>query len=356
MPRAHEGSAAANWHGGRSAIKDVTCEDNLPAPAVLNAYLRNACRYDPVVRNMNHQIRAMETADIPQAVELLAASSAHDIRPVLRARLAADATPAPQLAIVSGHAGVVSGVAYIAEDPVFPGTVTTLVAVSPDARGKGVGSALAAQVEDELGRLTGATATCMIRDDLPHGKAFAERYGFTVAHHSLGFRYVFTDADTEQLLASRAAEAAARAGVQVRTADMALDEELITECFTRCRIGLPLPFGNRPVDVRERLREFPRNTVYLLARSIEEDRCMGMSILIPEDRSWYVRFTGTDPDFRGRGVAVAVKRASLLHAHQARTESVITNNDDSNIAIIRTNQSLGMVSHVGYWSFTRILA
>ncbi|KUJ38337.1 hypothetical protein ADL25_24190 [Streptomyces sp. NRRL F-5122] len=196
----------------------------------------------------------------------------------------------------------------------------------------------------------------MIRDDLPHGKAFAERYGFTVAHHSLGFRYVFTDADTEQLLASRAAEAAARAGVQVRTADMALDEELITECFTRCRIGLPLPFGNRPVDVRERLREFPRNTVYLLARSIEEDRCMGMSILIPEDRSWYVRFTGTDPDFRGRGVAVAVKRASLLHAHQARTESVITNNDDSNIAIIRTNQSLGMVSHVGYWSFTRILA
>jgi RimJ/RimL family protein N-acetyltransferase len=136
---------------------------------------------------------------------------------------------------------------------------------------------------------------------------------------------------------------------------MASEEGLISECFARCRIGLPLPYGDRPVDVRARLREFPAETVYLLADSLDSGtgRPAGMSILIPQEESWYVRFTGTDPDFRGQGLAAAVKVASLLTAHRAGAQSVTTHNDESNTAIIRANKALGMVPDVGYWSLSR---
>jgi hypothetical protein len=46
----------------------------------------------------------------------------------------------------------------------------------------------------------------------------------------------------------------------------------------------------------------PRETVYLVAESLDAGtgRPQGMSILIPQEGSWYVRFTGTEPDFRLR--------------------------------------------------------
>jgi GNAT superfamily N-acetyltransferase len=172
-------------------------------------------------------------------------------------------------------------------------------------------------------------------------------------HHSLGFRFDLAGAG--HLLAAQAAETAGRAGVRIRQATTASEEDLIGECFTRCRIGLPLPYGDRPVDVRARLREFPAGTVYLLAESLDAgtSRPKGMSILIPQEGSWYVRFTGTDPDFRGQGVAAAVKAASLSGAHAAGAQSVTTHNDESNTPIIRANQALGMVPDVGYWSLSR---
>jgi mycothiol synthase len=142
------------------------------------------------------------------------------------------------------------------------------------------------------------TATCSIRDDLPRGRAFAERYGFTVVHHSLGFRFDLVG--SEDLPAAQAAETAGRAGVRIRQATMASEEDLITGCFTRCR--LPLPYGDRPVDVRARLREFPAETAYLLAEPLDAgtSRPKGTTILIPQEGNWYVRFTWTDPDFRRR--------------------------------------------------------
>jgi mycothiol synthase len=301
-----------------------------------------------------YQIRAMGPEDVASAVELLNATSASDIRPVLLASLTGGSAPAPLLAVVATGAGAVVGAAKLTADLVFPGTVSALLAVAPEVRGHGIGSALAELLDAELHLLKDdGTVTCSIRDDSPRGREFAERYGFTVIHHSLGFRFDLPG--SEHRLAAQAAETAGRAGVRIRQATMASKEDLISECFTRCRIGLPLPYGDRPVDVRARLREFPAATVYLLAESLDAGTSQpkGMSILIPQEGSWYVRFTGTDPDFRGQGVAAAVKAASLLSAHRAGALSVTTHNDESNTPIIRANKALGMVPDVGYWSLSR---
>jgi predicted N-acetyltransferase YhbS len=305
--------------------------------------------------NPDIHIRPMGERDINDAVNLLAVASATDSRALLLSHLGEDADPAPLLALVAERKGVVVGAVSVRADPVFPGTVSVLAAVAADERGAGIGSVLAERADKELRKLPGQTATFSLRDDLPRGRAFAERHGFALAHHSLGFQTPLVGSDAS--LTTRATETAAKAGVRVRAAAIASEENLITECFTRCRTGLPLPYGNRPVDVRERLRQFPRDTVYLLAESTDPsaERCMGMSVLIPQGANWYVRFTGTDPDFRARGVATAVKTASLLHAHRAGAERLTTHNDRSNLAIIRANKALGMLPDVGYWSFTRDL-
>ncbi|WP_440065735.1 GNAT family N-acetyltransferase [Streptosporangium sp. OZ121] len=305
--------------------------------------------------DQKYRIRPMVPQDLSRAVELLNETSAHDVRHVLLSELTGDSAAAPLLAIVATRADAVVGAAKLTADPVFPETVSALISVDAGARGLGVGSALAERVEAGLRLLRGGTATCSIRDDLPRGRAFAERHGFTVAHHSLGFRFDLTGSGYS--LAARATETAERAGVRIRRATMASEEDLILECFTRCRIGLPLPYGNRPVDVRARLLQFPPGSVYLLADSPDAGsvRHKGMSILIPQGRSWYVRFTGTDPDFRGRGVATAVKAGSLLYAQRTGAESVTTHNDESNTPIIRANKALGMVPDVGYWSLLRDL-
>lgn len=206
----------------------------------------------------------------------------------------------------------------------------------------------------------------MLRDDLPRGRAFAERYGFGVVHHSAGFRFDLSGHEAE--LAARAKSALEHAGVRVRLATLLAEERTIAECLERCEEGLPLPVDARP-DPAVWLARLPPDTVFLLAEPppAEEGpdagatavtgtvRPQGMTILVPrtDANSWHVAFTGTDPDHRGRGTATAVKAASLLYACRAGVESVTTHNDESNEHIIRANTTLGMVPDVGYWTLTR---
>jgi RimJ/RimL family protein N-acetyltransferase len=52
-------------------------------------------------------------------------------------------------------------------------------------------------------------------------------------------------------------------------------------------------------------------------------------------------FTGTLRDYRGRGLATAIKTASLLWAAEQGIERVHTFNDEENGAMLRVNEKLG---------------
>ncbi|MFJ2649622.1 GNAT family N-acetyltransferase [Streptomyces sp. NPDC087420] len=317
-------------------------------------------------------VRPLRAADVDGAVELLIRASAADIRHLLRTDLSVTVRDAVGGALVAEGDGRLVGAAKVTADPVFPGTATALVAVDPAERGRGIGTALADRLMGAWERAGGGraggggTVSSMLRDDLPRGRAFAERYGFGVVHHSVGFRFDLCGHEGE--LAARAKSALEHAGVQVRLATMLAEERTIVDCFERCGQGLPLPLEARP-DPRAWLALCPPDTVFLLAEPSPADagpapgtaavtgtvRPEGMTILFPrtDANSWHVAFTGTDPDHRGQGVATAVKAASLLYACRAGVETVTTHNDESNHAMIRVNTVLGMVPDVGYWTLTR---
>ncbi|MFF2524863.1 GNAT family N-acetyltransferase [Streptomyces liangshanensis] len=352
--------------------------------------------------DLTWSVRPLGAADVDPAVELLSRTSASDIRHLLRADLGAlgVSRDVPGRALVAERDGRPVGAAKVSADPVFVGTAAARLAVDPAERGRGIGTALmAGLMADPLlggpeGGGGGGAVTSMLRDDLPRGRAFAERYGFGVVHHSVGFRFDLCGHERE--LDRRAKAALERAGVQVRLASLVAEERTIKECIERCRPGLPLPYGDRPVDLGAWLADCPADTVFLLAEPVAADgvpaagasaagtpaaasrgggaaggegaagavggdavtgtvRPDGMTILVPRTdvSGWHVAFTATDPVRRGQGVATAVKAASLLYACRAGVESVTTHNDESNTPIIRANTALGMVPDVGYWTLTR---
>jgi ribosomal protein S18 acetylase RimI-like enzyme len=298
-------------------------------------------------------IRPLRLDDLDAAVELFMTTSVLDIRNRLVERLATPKPDQVSYALVAVRDGVVVGAAQLTTEPYFPGTAAVLVAVDVAARGQGLGTRLAAMLVDRFTRTPEVrTATCAIRDDLGRGRKFAEKYGFAVTNHSVGLRLDLSGPDDE--LAGRAKSTAEAAGVVTRTADVDTERVTVIDCVRRSMIGLPVPFGEDQVfDPELDSQLLPAGSMIVLAESLDRPgHACAVTILAPETGggSWHIGYTGVDPDYRGRGVAAAVKTASLRHAYRAGVRSVTTVNDESNRAILHLNQKLGMTAGAGYWA------
>jgi GNAT superfamily N-acetyltransferase len=302
------------------------------------------------------KIRGMRREELEAVVDLANITSAPDIRYVLRNDLAVGKAGYALVAETEGD--IVAAVTLTAE-PLFPGTIGVRLAVKPGHRGHGIATAVADMVRGGLEVVADAdTAVIPLRDDLPAGRSFAERYGFTLASHSVGFRYDLPS--DEAGLARRADAAAARAAIVVRRTSVDSEEKVIADCFQRCLTGLPLPYGHRPADVLALLRSLPADARVLLAEPLASTGLapVGLSLMVPQhdDNSWCTRATGTVPEYRGRGVATAVKAAGLLVARWAGASAVKTHNEAGNREIRSVNEALGMKPDVGYWALSLPLA
>ncbi|MFB0633029.1 GNAT family N-acetyltransferase [Streptomyces sp. AB3(2024)] len=292
-------------------------------------------------------------------MELLATSSAYDNRFQLRKLLTGDDPHHVSQALVADRNGAVIGAAALTAVPSLPGTAAVRVVVTEAERGQGIGTVLADEMASALGDRSGFTAlTCALRDDLPRGRRFAERYGLTVTNHSVGWK---TDVpEREEDLRSRLAQVAGGPVVRLRPLDMETETELLIAVASRCLIGFPVPFGTgASVDMGSVLQAIPRGAIFLLAELEPADGgeaipC-GLSVLAPEAGGsvWHTIFTGVDPDHRKRGVGKAVKAAQLAEARSAGAQVVTALNDEANEPVMRLNRAMGMVRTLGYWSMAR---
>jgi GNAT superfamily N-acetyltransferase len=302
-------------------------------------------------------IRALRPEEFGPVADLANTTSATDVRYVLRPAIVdCIARGRSDCALVAESAGDLVAAVTVLPDRVYPGTIEARLAVKPGFQRRGIATEMVGRLRgDQRWAEDADTVVTSLRDDLYAGRSFAERHGFTLVSHSVGYRYDFSRDEGE--LAIQADRAAARAAVKVRRALWDSERETIIECFERCRDGLPLPYGNRPVDIAARLREFPADTVYLLAEPLSGPgtRPIGITILIPQpdDKSWHTRFSGTVPEHRGHGIAAAVKAAALSLASRAGVSAVTAHNEEANRGIRSVNEALGMKPDVGYWSLSR---
>jgi GNAT superfamily N-acetyltransferase len=123
---------------------------------------------------------------------------------------------------------------------------------------------------------------------------------------------------------------------------------------------VPRPDTFQPVNFQQweaSWLEAPFFRAELLALAMAGDRPVAMScITVNPDGSAYNDFTGVAPDYRGRGLGLAIKVEALLLAKASGYGKVSTHNDTNNAPILAVNARLGYQRQPGEIGFERTLA
>ncbi|MBB5236029.1 GNAT family N-acetyltransferase [Deinococcus budaensis] len=238
--------------------------------------------------------------------------------------------------------------------------------VHPDARGRGVGSALYAELLERV-RSRGAREVRTMLTDQPHhapGRAFLERRGFRVTWERYESRLNTAEVDLgrfDALLAGVAAQGTELRSVAELAADPQRDRRLWELDWL---LFQDVPMGNaltkRPLDawVRQELEDptFSQALSFVAVQPGLDDPLtgpyLGYTTLMRHPGGFYViGMTGVRREARGRGVAKALKVAAMRALAASGGGSIRTFNDKPNAAMLGMNEGLGFVrgpTHLRY--------
>ena len=243
-----------------------------------------------------------------------------------------------------------------------PGRFFVNVIVAPEARGEGLGAQM---YRDALGIACERGATHLessVRETDLISLKFAERRGFKIEYHAFESTLDLTDFDEhrfDDLMARVEAEgfrffSLAEAGVT--------DENKRKLYEVNRAAGLDNP-GND--------RTFP--DFYAFSKNVFEaswfradtqilashgDQWVGLSAIgmYPSDKHAYNAFTGILREYRGRGLAQALKLQTLLLAKKEGMRYIRTHNDSKNAPMLAINRKLGYQPEPGIYRLLCTLA
>ena len=219
-----------------------------------------------------------------------------------------------------------------------PGKGRFWIGVLPELHSRGIGGELYAHVTEYL-RSRGAWRLRTWVDDDPAGARFLEARGFETG-----------DVDKVSELDLRDAalpEPAVRGGF--RLASLGEVRDRVEGLFAICAVGeLDMP-GDEPETELE-LEDWKQDDFAPAALSdacsavaLAGERPVSLAFLSvdPERRMAYNRMTATLPEYRRRGLALAVKLAAARWAAAGGFERIVTKNDASNAGMLAINERLG---------------
>jgi GNAT superfamily N-acetyltransferase len=207
------------------------------------------------------------------------------------------------------------------------------VIVDPAHRRRGIGAALLERLERHFDELDAVTWTTMIFENVD-GVAFARRHGFR---------------DERSAVASavdpRTVELPLPPGVEVLPAKE-VGPEAVFEIDSAGALDEPLPNPPAPMPFAEWRAEIwdePSFTADGSFVAVAEETAAAIALLhvAPELGRAVNAFTATMPEFRGRGLALAAKIATMRWAAANGITRVSTANDQTNAPMIAINARLG---------------
>ncbi len=229
------------------------------------------------------------------------------------------------------------------------------IALKPEARRQGVGTALLDQIKKLALEWNAPKLQCAVNNLEARDLRFLERHGIQIKTHS-----VLSKLDTTKFIALTLQK---------------LEHQLVAE---HLRFALLAEFPDNP-DTRATLYQLVRQSVeddpgfegefetleqfndhiwkiYWEARehwvlAVDGSRFVAMAGTTPNDvETWHAHLTGVARSHRGRGLAQLVKAKSTQLARESGAKSIETSNDSRNTAMIAVNCKIGFV-HVGdrYW-------
>jgi GNAT superfamily N-acetyltransferase len=240
------------------------------------------------------------------------------------------------------------------------GKLYIAVAVREAERGRGIGSALYNTIE-AFARECGATLLVGdVRDDDPGSLAFVERRGFGIRRH--GFDAVL---DLTRFDASRFAGVVAdvqAGGIRFLTAAVEPGAAAEHRLYELCRRTFPdLPGYEADVFMsfatwRRFLFEGAGKYPEFIIIAADGERYVGLTVLQQLPDQHYTPHTSVDPEYRGRGIGLALKLVAIDAARRRDADKLRTGNDSRNAAILAINRKLGYVPIAGAFKVARELA
>lgn len=228
--------------------------------------------------------------------------------------------------------------------------------VHPDARGQGIGSALYTELMRRV-RERGAREVRTMLSDQPHdapGRAFLERRGFRVVWERFESSLHTVQADLgalDGLLASMEAEGIRLVPIADLVADPQRDQRLYELDW---RLFQDVPMGSvltrRPFEtwIKEELQDpdMRLDLSFVAVRDGLNDPLTGpyvgyTSLGWNAGGFYYIGMTGVRREDRGRGVAKALKMASMRALQTSGGGLIRTFNDAPNQAMLSMNSQLG---------------
>ncbi len=225
------------------------------------------------------------------------------------------------------------------------------IRVHPDARRQGVGNRLWDHLVEVLAQHQAIAARSMVRENMTDGVQFAVRRGFREVMRMWESRLDVASCDLARFRPS--VDRAATGGVAITT--LAEERGRDPSCVERLyalhsAIGEDIPSPDRftPPDFRlfvSHIVESPYALPDAHFIAVVDGRYVGVSNLFrPEVGDWLVqRTTGVARDYRGRGIATALKVRTVEYAKTRWIREIRTWNEINNVGILTINTRFGFV-------------
>ena len=233
------------------------------------------------------------------------------------------------------------------------------VGVFPEERRQGIGSALFERLTAFTGEQGVTELWANARDDDTQTRAFLERRDFELAHHTFRSALDLTTFPMEQWAASVASVEAS--GIRFENfaafGDSPEIRRRIFELNTACLTGEPTvggmewTFEQFEQDVFESPWFLPEGQIVAL----EGEEWVGLAAVgrFPGAEEAFHPFTGVRPEYRGRGIATALKVKAIQRAQELGAAQIRTNNDSCNAPMLAINRKLGYQPQPGMWRMRR---
>ena len=239
-----------------------------------------------------------------------------------------------------------------------PGRFDLWVGVEGERRSAGIGSALY-EAALTFAHENGATSlSTEVLSDEPESVRFAEKRGFHIDRQLFESHLVVAEFDEAPY--AGLIERLEREGIRFFS--------LADQDKPEIRRGLYEVNRATALDIPGNNTDFPKfdefSRIVFPAKwffpdgqilAADDDRVIGLAALghHPERDYMYNEMTGVLPEYRGRGLALALKLLAIRVARARGVVTLRTNNDSENAPMLRINRKLGYRPQPGYYKMVK---
>ena len=250
--------------------------------------------------------------------------------------------------------GHVVGSAFVGQSSVYalpPEIVALHVAVHPDHQNRGYGRALLERAEATASERNHNKVYSWSDETQPRGMRFLERAGYREVDRGWESTLDLTRCDPDALRTAVALVTAS--GIRVASAaTLSLEHDDwkrdLYDLYATIEMDVPAPFPIQrvpfePFEAQNLGRRFVGDG-FLVA--LDGERLVGLTEPQPADdfpNEISQNLTGVHSDYRGRGIATALKSQAIIWAVEAGYESIRTHSAQSNASMLAINDSLGFL-------------